>query len=146
MKLNWGHKIALVYGLFMAFMISMLFLSRRYDHELVTEDYYAEELAYQERIDAGKNLAESPFEVEVRQEEGTLSLYFERFPSIEEVKGEVILYKPDNENLDETLPLKFEEGSNRMDIDSKGKYGRYKVKVLFEYEGKSFYKEKELVL
>jgi hypothetical protein len=144
--MNWGHKIALIYGLFMAFMIGMLFLSRKYDHELVTEDYYAEELAYQQKIDAGKNLAEADFQLEVKLVDGKLRLLFNELPSTTHLKGEVTLYKPDNRNLDETLPLVFEGGTHRMDIATAGKSGRYKVKVAFELEGKSFYKEKDLVL
>jgi len=146
MKLNWGHKIALVYTLFMAFMIGMLFLSRKYDHELVTEDYYAEELAYQNRIDAGKNLAAASFDVKLEKTGDALRLYFNEFPATEGLTGEITLYKPDNEDLDQTIPLVMAEGKNWMDIDAKGKFGRYKVQVLFEFEGKKFYKEKELVL
>lgn len=144
--MNWGHKIAIIYGLFMAFMIGMLFLSRGYDHELVTEDYYAQELAYQNKIDAGKNLASADFKVKVEMVEGKLRLLFEEMPSTSNLSGEVKLYKPDDERLDETLPLKIQEGTNWMDIDSSNRSGRYKLKLSFQHEGKSFYKEKDLVL
>lgn len=144
--MNWGHKIAIIYGLFMAFMIGMLFLSRGYDHELVTEDYYAQELAYQDKIDAGKNLSSADFEVEVKMVDGKLRLLFNKLPSTSDLSGEVKLYKPDDERLDETLPLTLQEGTNWMDIDSSKRTGRYKLKLSFEYQGKAFYKEKDLLL
>ncbi|MCZ4407399.1 FixH family protein [Cryomorphaceae bacterium 1068] len=144
--MNWGHKIAIVYGLFVAFMIGMLIMSMNYDNDLVTEDYYAKELAYQDKIDAGQNLAQADFDVEVKMVDGKLKLLFDRLPAVHTVSGEVKFYKPDNEKMDETHPIIMEANSNEMEISSKGKQGRYKVQVTFELEGKSFYKEQELVL
>ncbi|MFT6996288.1 MAG: hypothetical protein ACJAQ4_000027 [Cryomorphaceae bacterium] len=144
--MNWGHKIALVYSLFAAFMIGMLVLSTTYDHELVTEDYYARELAYQGKIDAGANLAQADFDVEVKMVGGKLKLLFNRLAESKTVSGEVKFYKPDNEKMDETHPIVLDTNSSEMEISSEGKHGRYKVQVSFELEGKSFYKEQELVL
>jgi len=145
-NMNWGHKIALVYSLFAAFMIGMLVLSTTYDHELVTEDYYARELAYQEKIDAGQNLAQADFDVEVKMIDGKLKVLFDRLPQSKSVTGNVIFYKPDNEKMDETHPIQLEPNSSEMEISSAGKRGRYKVQVSFVLDGKSFYKEQELVL
>ncbi|MGB6036573.1 MAG: FixH family protein [Cryomorphaceae bacterium] len=144
--MNWGHKIAIVYGLFVAFMIGMLVMSTNYDNDLVTEDYYAKELAYQDKIDAGQNLVQANFDVEVKMIDGKLKLVFDQLPSAKTVSGEVKFYKPDNQKMDETHPIIMEVNSSEMEISSKGKHGRYKVQVTFELEGKSFYKEQELVL
>ena len=144
--MNWGHKIAIVYGLFVAFMIGMLIMSMNYDNDLVTEDYYAKELAYQDKIDAGQNLVEADFDVEIKMVNGKLKLLFDRLPATHTLSGEVKFYKPDNEKMDETHPIIMEANSSEMEISSKGKHGRYKVQVTFELEGKSFYKEQELVL
>ena len=144
--MNWGHKIALVYSLFAAFMIGMLILSTTYDHELVTEDYYVRELAYQDKIDAGQNLAQADFDVEVKMIDGKLKVLFDRLPEFKTVSGEVTFYKPDNEKMDETHPILLKSNSSEMEISYVGKHGRYKVQVSFELEGKSFYKEQELIL
>jgi hypothetical protein len=144
--MNWGHKIAIVYGLFVAFMIGMLIMSMNYDNDLVTEDYYAKELAYQDKIDAGQNLVQADFDVVVKMVDGKLKLVFDRLPAAKTVSGEVKFYKPDNERMDETHPIIMETNSNEMEISSKGKRGRYKVQVTFEVEGQSFYKEQELML
>jgi len=144
--MNWGHKIAIIYVLFMAFMIGMLIISMNYDHELVTEDYYAKELAYQDKIDAGQNLVQADFDVEVKIVDGKLKLLFEDLPEANSLKGEVKFYKPDDEKMDETHFIVLDEKSNEMEISSVGKHGRYKIQVSFELEGKSFYKEQELIL
>jgi hypothetical protein len=51
MKLNWGTSIAIFYILFAATMVGMVIKSKTYDHSLVTDDYYAKDLAYQQHYD-----------------------------------------------------------------------------------------------
>jgi len=144
--MNWGHKIAIIYVAFMAFMISMLFISKGYDHELVTEDYYARELAFQEKIDARNNLNNSALDVQVKLVEGELKLVFDELPPTSSITGEIKFYKPDNELMDQTYPIKLEENHSEMPISTEGKFGRYKVQVSFKLDGKPFYKEQELML
>jgi len=146
MKLNWGHKIAIVYSLFAAFMIGMLILSTTYDHELVTEDYYAKELAFQDKIDAGENLTNADFEVEVKKVDGVLKLIFDRLPEVNDFSGEVKFYKPNDEKMDESHPIILTGASSEMVLPSAGKSGRYKVQISFTVDNISYYKEQELML
>ena len=127
-------------------MLSMLFMSKQYDHELVTEDYYAKELAYQEKIDAGKNLADAEFEVNLKVVAEAINLSFDGLPENVRPTGNVVLYKPNDQSLDETHPIHLIEEGNSMSINAAGKSGRYRVLVSFEIDGEPFYKEKELVL
>lgn len=57
-KFTWGHGVALALGLFIIFILSMIFYftSTWKNSELITDDYYEAELAYQDVIDA-KSLA-----------------------------------------------------------------------------------------
>ena len=50
--MNWGYKILFVYIAFIAGILLMVFKSSTQKRDLVTADYYAKELKYQERIDA----------------------------------------------------------------------------------------------
>ena len=51
---NWGHGIILGLGSFIAFILFMIFIfpDGQQNAEMVSDDYYAEELNYQEVIDA----------------------------------------------------------------------------------------------
>jgi hypothetical protein len=51
-KWNWGMGIAVVYIVFVVGMLSMVFLSKNQKIDLVTENYYQQELEFQEEIDA----------------------------------------------------------------------------------------------
>ncbi|MCA1761406.1 MAG: FixH family protein [Cryomorphaceae bacterium] len=145
MKLNWGHKIAIVYTLFAGFMVFMVILSMQEDHELVTEDYYQQEKMVQTRIDGNANLNASPMELDILSREGNILLAFKGLGESELLEGKVNLYKPDNAALDESHPLIIDENAE-MHILPKGSAGLYRVSVSFEINGATFYKTKDISL
>jgi len=55
MKINWGTGIAIVLSLFAISMGYAVYKAVQQNYDLVTDDYYAEELAYQDRIDQKRN-------------------------------------------------------------------------------------------
>ncbi len=56
MKLNWGTGITITLIAFATLMSCMVYLAMQQDFDLVSEDYYGEELKFQEIID-GKQAA-----------------------------------------------------------------------------------------
>lgn len=55
MKLNWGFGIAVTLVLFTALMGFMAYKASQQNFDLVSDDYYAEEIAYQDVIDQKVN-------------------------------------------------------------------------------------------
>lgn len=145
MKLNWGHKIAIVYTLFAGFMVFMVILSMQEDHELVTEDYYNQEKMVQTRIDGNANLNASPFELDIISLEGNISLAFKGLREGPQPEGSVKLYKPDDSTLDESHALVLDENAE-MHILPKGTNGLYRVSVSFDIDGESYYKTQDVSL
>jgi hypothetical protein len=144
-KLNWGHKIAIVYLSFMGFMITMVVISTQHNHELVTDDYYAKEVMLQGTIDASKNMAGAPFQLELAQKDGKFELQFVDLEPTAKPEGKVMLYKPDNILLDEEHVLALDV-TQRMTIVPVGGQGRYKMSVRFSIDGRDYYVEKNLFL
>lgn len=146
MKLHWGHKIGIVYALFAGSMIFMLILSRQEKHELVNENYYENELAVQNRLTADKNLKTADFGVDITSANKQILVSFKELPSDGDVPtGTVMLYKPDDSSLDQTIDVKL-NAENEMLIQPRGNHGRYKVSVRFKMSGKDYLKEKQIVL
>ncbi|MGB1317661.1 MAG: FixH family protein, partial [Flavobacteriales bacterium] len=56
--MNWGWGISIFYGSFVVFMLGMVTLAFQQDFDLVADDYYEQEIAYQGRIDQMNNAAE----------------------------------------------------------------------------------------
>jgi len=59
MKINWGTAVVIAFVCFAAFILTFVFLAttqKKYDHELVTQNYYEQEIHLQNDIDS-QNLA-----------------------------------------------------------------------------------------
>ncbi len=145
MKLHWGHKIGIVYTLFAGFMIFMLLKSRTTNHELVTDQYYQNELVVQDKIDASGNLAQADFKVEItRGASADIHIQFSG-DLAESPEGKVNLYKPDNAEFDQEMTLQL-SGANAMTLAPTGGMGRYKVQLTFTVDGTPYYTEREVLL
>lgn len=145
MKFHWGHKIAIVYTSFALFLGFMLYVSLQAKHELVTENYYENEIAVQGKIEAHQNLMNADFDVDIHANDGNVFVSLQGPDSIYSPMGKVNLYKPDNGDLDEEMALVL-DGRNSMSISPKGTRGRYKVMVSFEMKGVPYFAEKQIVL
>ncbi|NEN23936.1 hypothetical protein G3O08_10540 [Cryomorpha ignava] len=145
MKLHWGHKIGIVYALFAGSMIFMLILSMQEKHELVNENYYENELAVQGKINADKNLKTADFDVDISSANKQILVSFMGLPSGDVPTGTVMLYKPDDSSLDQTIDVAL-NADNKMLIQPIGDHGRYKVSVRFKMSGIDYLKEKQVVL
>ncbi|NJL13400.1 MAG: hypothetical protein HC913_10615 [Microscillaceae bacterium] len=54
--MNWGYRVTILYLSFVAFMLTMVYMSFQYEVNLVAKDYYKQEMAYQKEIDKMKNV------------------------------------------------------------------------------------------
>ena len=58
MKNNWASGIVLVMILFMSFIVMLVVKTYSHKVDLVSEDYYNQELMFQERLDKMNNVQE----------------------------------------------------------------------------------------
>jgi len=137
MKFNWGTGIFLFYGAFVTAILFAVIKSTTYDHSLVIDNYYEEDLQYQKTYDKIQNSQSlsAPLVFHYANEKGVLDF---RFPSnIGQPKGEIWLYCPNDKSSDKRLKIKTEE--RQMLIHTSNlKNGYWKVEVNWEADGKSF--------
>lgn len=139
MKWNWGTKIALVFIAFCGFMIFLVVKTFQQDIALVSDDYYLEEIKYQDRIDEINGAASLDYQVEVLQS----SEYVEaNFPAGSSIAGQIHFYRPDNERFDR----KFEFEGNAKVKKSELVAGRYKMKIHWTDSEKDYYAEKVILI
>ncbi len=147
MKFNWGHGIFVFFTIFVIIMLSVLYLSRQQNIDLVTEDYYAAELVYQDKIDQLNNSKSKGFEVKHRIEGKELILEFSK--SIDEGKvqnGEVYFYRPSDASFDYTQALTL-DGQNELRIaENSLNPGYYIMKISFSIDNEKYYIEKGIMI
>ena len=115
-----------------------------YSHDLVTEEYYAKEMVYQQEIDAETNTNNLNTKIgSKKQKEGwMLTFPDELVPS--KINGKVFLYRPSNQILDFEIPLEL--SSPDLLIPDKNLIdGRWNITIDWTYEGKSYMYKEEIV-
>ncbi len=139
---NWGTGIFLFYTIFAGSLFYQVYKSTQYDHDLVVENYYEEDLAYQSRYEQMQNSRslEAGLSIRLNKEEKIISLDFPT--DMEGVTGDLLLYRANNKKLDKHLPLQL-NAENRMEIPIKNIVaGRWKLEVKWEQGGKAYFDKK----
>ncbi|TAD85163.1 MAG: hypothetical protein EAY75_11840 [Bacteroidetes bacterium] len=137
-KINWGVRIILVYVAFVVFMLSLVYLCTQQHFELVSKDYYAQELAYQGTIDGGNNARKLSGKVSIQQTDELVNI---NLPVAEDQASTVFFYRPSNAAQDFSITA---NGANVQVQKNKLYSGLYKVKISWSQQGKPFYDEQSL--
>lgn len=137
---TWGHGIVIALGAFMIFILSMIFIFSRgwQNAELVSDDYYRDELVYQKVIDA-KNLAQAlPQKPQYSQNSNGIKITFpdEAARGASAIRFE--LFRTDDEKLDinKEVTLSFDRS---FTIPAKVlSPGNYTLKLHWKNNGKDY--------
>lgn len=147
MKFNWGTGIVLAFIGFMAFIMYFVIKAntdKKYDHDLVIEDYYNQELEFQNEIDKQNNAKTLTENLSWKKtDEGLIIVFPEEF-QMNNITGKVFLYRPSDKQLDFEIPISLSD-HNLLIPDKRLSDGRWNIKVDWQYNGKSYLYKKEIV-
>jgi nitrogen fixation protein FixH len=136
--MNWGWKITIFLTCFIGFIMYMVVYSFTTSNDLVAEDYYNQEIQYQENIDAQKNALPFNKGVTVISNTENVTIQFPANFDIKFTDGEVSFYRPDNAKLDRKFNLELTPENNQSLDKSKIAPGFYKITIQFS-DGKTHY-------
>ena len=143
MKLNWGTKIAALYTSFVVFILFMVYLSFGQKFDLVTEDYYAQEIAYQNTIDSKERAERLKKRLSISIDKNQLKLSFPQ--QTDDIKGKVLCFRPSDESKDFEEEILTKNGFFYIPLDKFIK-GKYLLKVSWSSNNISYYEEQTIVL
>ncbi len=144
MKINWGTGIVLAFIGFISFIMYFIItmnVNNKYNHDLVTEDYYAEELDYQNDINKLTNAKDLSQNITYKKSAEGLIINFPDDIDYTKIKGKVFLYRPSNKQLDFDTAISLSKPyllipDNRL-VD-----GRWNIKIDWQINNQSYlYKE-----
>ena len=147
MKLNWGTGIVLAFIGFISFIMYFVInmnTVKKYDTDLVTEDYYKAELEYQNDIDKESNANHLASNISWKKTDKGLVITFPETMNIEEITGKVFLYRPSNKQVDFETAISL-SNHNLLIPDKRLLDGRWNIKVDWQYKGKSYLYKKEII-
>ncbi len=140
MKINWGTGIVIAFAIFISFILFMVITmstDKKYNHDLVTPDYYQKELAYQDEINAEENANKLSSKVKVEKTSQGILLTFPEELKDKNLKGTVSLYRPSNKKLDFNLSLNV-SNAQMLIPENRLLEGRWDIIINWEDEGKKY--------
>ncbi|GLU55692.1 FixH family protein [Dyadobacter frigoris] len=145
MKFNWGAGIAILYAGFVVMILLLVGMSASQKIDLVTDQYYEEELQFQDKINK-VNLAKAlnnPLTWQV--EEHGIMIHYPREFSKDTLSGNVKLYCPSDNTKDRTFPIKA-KNNVQLIAASEIQSGRYYLQIDWKNGKQSYWNEGVVVI
>lgn len=146
MKINWGTGIVLAFIGFISFIMYFVITmstSKKYDFELVTENYYGQELEFQHDIDKQNNAKTLEENISWSKTTEGILITFPKTFKAEAITGNVFLYRPSNKQLDFETAISLSD-HNLLIPDKRLLGGRWNIKVDWQYKGNSYMYKKDI--
>ena len=144
--MNWGWKIAIVLGIYMTGIISVVWYAMSVDVNLVAEDYYQQELAYEEqilRMENTEELEKKPtFDFSADKKFVVLTFPQGLIPD----NGKITLYRPSDFTQDRKFKLDLDEANQQGFVTVSMMPGLWKAKLQWQQEGISYFQEFVIVI
>ncbi len=139
--MNWGNRLLLVFAVFASLMMYMVYQCMHTSVNLVSKEYYKDEIAYQTVIDGSNNANALATSTTIVQNQHSVQIQLPKEMSGKLVNGTVFFYCPSNSENDQHFALQTnEQGMQEID-KNKLKKGNYTVKIDWVGEGHHYYSE-----
>lgn len=145
MKINWGYTIVAVYSVFIIGILFMVYQSSIEQKDLVSDNYYEEELKYQEVINQSANTASLSSEITTEANDGLIKLYFPSEFNEARYAGSWKLYCPSDRTKDLSGNCNINRGKSTISYKSTSK-GQFQLQLTWIKGSKKYYFEKNLSL
>ncbi len=143
----WPIGIVAVFVMFISWIATFIGIAVTNSMDLVTENYYADEIQFQERIDSTKRVAATTgFEIAFNAENDLVTLQLPEEHRGEAVTGKLKLYRPDNAKLDHEIGLAAsEQGRQTVSVKDLEK-GNWKFEASWTASGETYFASKNIVV
>jgi len=147
MKFNWGTGIVLAFVGFISFIMYFVInmnINKKYDYDLVTEDYYQQELEFQNEINKENNAKDLNENISWKKTNEGLLISFPQAFQEENITGKVFLYRPSNKQLDFETTISLSD-HNLLIPDKRLLDGRWNITVDWQYNDIPYLFKKEII-
>jgi nitrogen fixation protein FixH len=141
--MNWGNKLILVFVAFAALIATLVYKAVNTKYELVSKDYYTEELRYQDKIDGVRN-ANALSAVTVQQNADELEITLPAEMKGKTVSGELWLYCPTDAARDRKIKIDPDKTAVVRISKSRLSKGSFSLRLNWQAEKDKYYTEQQL--
>lgn len=136
--ISWGVKVTVVFILFAGLISYMVYRCVQTPVNLVTEEYYKDEIAYQQIIDGTKNANDLGQHVSFQQQDSAIIIQLPAAMQGQVVKGSVLFYCANDAGKDKKFTLQTAGNTQQRINTNKVLPGTYMVKTEW-WQGKQYY-------
>jgi hypothetical protein len=142
-KSKWGVGIFTVYGVFAVAILGFVFFASSQNFDLVTDDYYGEQIKHQQQIDREEraNSLETPLQMVYKQTQNQVELSFPSEIPTKDISGYVLFFRPSDAAQDKVITIQVTNNSKQtIDVLSLSK-GNWRAKVFWKVKEVEYYDE-----
>ena len=144
--MNWGNKLILIFIAFGAMMSYLVYRCMKVPVNLVSKEYYREEIAYQDVIDSRKNTSTLSSTVRLTENKETIGLILPAEMKHKKTEGKILLYYPANAKYDRQFTLQTDTTAFQALSKETLMPGNYVVKITWQADGTNYYSEQPITI
>lgn len=148
MKFNFGTGIVIAIGLFMIFILQYVIrvqVDAKYDNQLVTENYYQQEVEVDSRREREMEALKLDEQVTIYSTTDGIKITFPQSFDYNKIHGKIFLYRPSNQQLDFDTLISL-SSSNLLIPNTNLVDGRWDIVVEWNYNDVSYRNVKSLTI
>jgi nitrogen fixation protein FixH len=146
MTINWGNKLLIVFALFGTMIIILVYKAVHSNYDLVSKEYYKDELNYQQIIDGTNRANGLTTALQIKQQQQQINIQLPVEMKGVASKGTILFYCASDSRKDKQFDLKVNAAGNQQINAMQLLPGNYQVKISWQAKGKNYYSQQSFIV
>ena len=145
--MNWGYRILTLYIGFILMISFLIYLCTGQRFDLVSENYYDQEIQYQQQVDRMKNVIDGDKKIAVTcMTDEAIELQFPISSENKNITGNIHFFKPDNADHDFLVKINPDEKNIQRISSDTLHSGKWQVKISWADNTMEYYQEENIYI
>jgi len=144
MKISWGYRVMFLYVGFAGLIIYFVTRSMNEKVDLVTPDYYAQELKFQDKIESINRNNELTSALSIDYSDAGIIITYPSDLQNKTITGAINIFRPSDKSKDQTIEITPDKEMKQTINTASLSKGMYRIKVDYEVDGSGYYSEKQI--
>lgn len=146
MKISWGYRVMFLYVGFAGLIIYFVTRSINEKVDLVTPDYYAQELKFQDKIESINRNNELTSALSIDYSDAGIIITYPSDLQNKTITGAINIFRPSDKSKDQSIEISPDKEMKQTINTTSLSKGMYRIKVDYEVDGAGYYSEKQIVI
>lgn len=146
MKISWGYRVMFLYVGFAGLIIYFVTRSMNEKVDLVTPDYYAQELKFQDKIESINRNNDLNQALGIEYSDAGIIITYPTDLQNKTITGAINIFRPSDKSKDQTIEITPDKEMKQTINTTSLSKGMYRIKVDYEVDGSGYYSEKQIVI